>query len=192
MNLDKDYFLITTSLPRLEKAGLVLNEEHLINRITGERYYSSLLYDCGWGPKMGYVLDRQYSFDELITLALQKSKSEHNNFGAIEFIMCGTAKQENFRESFIKFVENTILRDDFTLITDYFQYFLYKNTYIDAANHIDLVPGGYYAEELLRKHPEWLTIESKVYEKLGILYCRWREENKTKIYDVRGRLERYP
>ena len=160
-DINREYFLMSIHFVEdAEYFGLKkINETEYLDKETGEKYYRMPGYDFGWGDERCWVLDRIYSFDDLIKLALHEKTDDSmryfNELGAVNLIMQGSVRQKNMIPELIAFVKNNVLKNctlsdyNFTRLGLFFyeQYGEHKN--------------AFYLE-LLEKYPEWREIKNEV------------------------------
>lgn len=164
-NINDHYFFLSVRyLQKPSDFGLkkIDNKYFVDNNL--RKYYHTHSYDFGWGQENGYVLDREYTFTDLIKLALYESENENlfdkNHYGAIDFIINGTSMQKNFIIDFIKYIENNLLISN--CLSDYNKKFLKKFFYGEWSNGIN--------ERYMRKldnDKDWLRIKNQTLELLG-------------------------
>ena len=116
LELDKSYFFMTMHFTKKAKDfGLIkINEANYIHKESGSKYYFMEGYDFGWGSENCWVLDRIYSFDDLIKLALETKrkrdlKYDANDIGAVNLIMTESVRQGNLVPELIAFLKNYVL-----------------------------------------------------------------------------------
>lgn len=162
----KDYFYLTMHFMQKPKDFQLISIDNgkFIHEKTREIYYKSNSFDFGMGSEHSYILDRKYSFDDLISIVMYDwdKQREHNIFGAIAFIMEGTTRQSDFVKEFIEFLEQHIKRKNSTILKrmEYVKYFFIP--FICDKWEED----SYYLIKL-RSFPEWRKIENQIHNSLN-------------------------
>ena len=175
-DINKNYFFINPkiALP-CEDYGLVEinNKEYFANE-TGEKYLFIDSYDFGEGRESCYVLDRKYSFEELIKLALVESleekqydknryvgriyQADKNHYGAIDFIINGTPYQSGFIGEFIGFLKELVQENN---LDEFNKKYLRKFFHSESGCYSDYM-------KKLDKNAKWLEIKTQVLNLLDL------------------------
>lgn len=180
----KRYFYITIHFsPKYEGTILSMQPNGFYKDAeTGELYRKRLLYDFGWGQESGFELLPQLPFNELIKLVEQpivlpqkkflwKYSEESiqqadiwrsNLYGAIAVIM------QDYTDELVFFLSTKVDTDYFLNpnIRENFKWFSFDSQKMIEEGKI---PGGILSrsyESILREHPKWAPIASKIIEQV--------------------------
>lgn len=173
INLDfhKNYFYVTRHyMENHKKFGLKkASDGKYIDKRTKDKYYFCMeSFDYGVGCENAYILDKVFSFEELITLSLTKRDgNDSNNYGAIAMIMQGSSKQNSYNKEFINFLSKEFLIND-SLNNDNKRYLL--NFFFDIDYSNNKLNENLNYLNLLRKHNEWREMEKEVLSKMNIYF----------------------
>ena len=160
LDVNKNYFFVTIRYNQKPlDYGLLKVSDNSYKSTNGESYYFAESFDYGWGAENGYILDRIYSFDDLIKLALEESDEvyESNHYGAINFIMKGTSKQTHFVPQLIEFIRKNFVENN-NRLTEKNMFYLRELFYGGISDEV--LNQDYIA--ILDRYPKWLDIKEKV------------------------------
>ena len=136
-------------------------DSEYIHKETKLKYYETDLHDFGWGPELGYVLHKEFSFDDLIKLAFCNPSIEglraNQHFGAIALIIKGSKFQKSFVDDLVFFLKNNL--------EQFNKEQLKRIAFFLFVGPDELIPDYWYTS-LLEKNKEWDTIKESLLIKI--------------------------